>query len=123
MGNAVLVSNTQRLGNRHRKLEEALARHSLLGNQLVQRASLDVFHRDQMDAVHLLNRVNRDDVRVCQGCNGAGLEFEARQPLRIRGELRREHLDGDRPSQPRVPGQVHLAHPAGTQLLREGVGT
>ena len=47
-----------------------------------------------------------------------GLPLEARQALRVRGEGRRQHLDGHIPTELGVVGAVDLSHPAGTERER-----
>ncbi len=51
----------------------------------------------------------------------AGFALEARQPVAVRGEPRRQHLDGDIAAQLRVARAIDLAHPAGAQQRRDRV--
>ena len=43
------------------------------------------------------------------------LVYEAPHSICIRREIRRKNLQRDFPTQLRILGQVHLAHPAGTE--------
>ena len=83
----------QRVGQRDRDVEELRQRDAASGYQLVERAPLDQFHRHEPDAVGLLGREDRDDVRVVEGGDGVGF---AREPRELHLDLwpcrRQRHL-------------------------------
>ena len=70
----------------------------------------------------LAHRVDRDDVGVAQLGGGLGLAGEALPDVRLKGELRREDLDGNPPLEPFVAGAVYHAHPAAADFSFDGVG-
>jgi hypothetical protein len=67
----------------------------------------------QVRAIRGLDLVNRDDVRVIEGGGGLGLLYEPATALLVGHSISREHLDRYVPTQTRISGAVHLAHPAG----------
>ena len=64
-------------------------------------------------SIGLLDRVDRDDVRVVEGGNATGLTAESFEPIGIGGHSGRQHLEGDIASESRVVRAIDLAHPAG----------
>ena len=79
---------------------------------LAQRLAVDELHGDVGRAALATDLVERHDVRMVERGRGARLVGEARQPLRIGGDVGGQHLDGHRPLQPHVLGAIDLAHPA-----------
>ena len=59
-----------------------------------------------------LEAVDLRDVRVVERGERLRLALEAHQAIRIAGERRRQHLDGDVAIELRVAGAIHLAHAA-----------
>jgi hypothetical protein len=64
--------------------------------------------------------MHAEDVRVLQPCGQPDLAPEALRPQGL-GQLRVEHLEGDRPLVPQVPGQVDGGHPAAAELALDRV--
>ena len=93
-------------------LEDPLDRQPALGNERVERLALDQLHREEVDAVRFLDRVDGDDARVIEGGERLGLAPEALQPLRARGHRGGQHLERHVAPELRVGGAVHLAHSA-----------
>ena len=56
-------------------------------NEAIERLPLDQFHRQEREAVGLLDRVNRDDGGMIDRGDGAGLALEALDHLRARSEF------------------------------------
>jgi hypothetical protein len=77
---------------------------------LSQRLPGDVLGRDEVFAVVLADLMDGDDVGMIQCRCGAGFSLKTRDPFGIRGELRRQQLQGDLPVEPRVTRQVNFAH-------------
>ena len=67
----------------HGELEEPLQRQAVVGDDLVERVALHVFHGQEVSAVGLLERVQHDDVGMRDRSNGAGLSLEALPTLGI----------------------------------------
>ena len=70
----------------------------------------------------LANVVQRADVRVGEGGDGAGLALEARAALGVVAQFSRENLDRDRAIEARVAGLVDFAHPPGADQPEDLVG-
>jgi hypothetical protein len=73
-------------------------------------------HHQEIHAVLLADLVDAGDVGVREGGEHLGLPSEARQPLRIVGERRRQYLDRHLAPEAGVLGAVDLAHAALTEL-------
>ena len=82
--------------------------HSLA--QVIERPAFDELHRQKVDAVDLLDGVDRDDGRMIDRRDRTGLAPEAIQHLVTRGQFGGQHLDRDIAIEARVVGAVHLAH-------------
>ncbi len=121
MDDALGVRRGQRVGDLHRGLEKLFFRQRAGFNALLQRAALEQFHHHERVPVLLADVVDRADVRVVQRGRRARLALEAFLGVRVTEELLGQHLDRNLPAQPRVLGQVNLAHPALTDLLRDAV--
>ena len=63
----------------------------------------------------------RADVRMRQSCDGARFPLEACQPILILSEGFGQHLDGDLPIQPGVPGLVDRPHAPFADLPEDAV--
>ena len=59
--------------------------------------------------------MDRDDVRVIEGCDGERLARESLAASGIGGGERGQHLQRDIAAEARVVRPIDLAHPAGTQ--------
>ena len=112
---ALVVSRGERLGERGGDLEDPVHREPALGDQPVERLTLDELHRQEVDAVRFLDRVHTDDAGMVESGERLRLAPEALEPLRARGHLGRQHLERDVAAELRVGGAVHLAHPAGAE--------
>ena len=71
----------------------------------------------------LADVVKDADMGMVQRGDRSRLTIEALARLWVVGDVRREHLDGDRSAEARVARAVHLAHPAGTNPSAESVRT
>src|SRR5262249_30014768 len=76
-----------------------------------------------VDAVLVTNVVQRADVGMVQVRDDAGLALKALAPLGVGGEFRRQHLNGHRPVQTRVPGAVDLPHASRTEGCEDFIGS
>ena len=83
-------------------------------------------HRDVVGGSVLPELINGNDVGVIEGRCRTRFTFEALQPAGVRGERRRQNLDGDTTLQARIPRPVYLAHSAraqrGDNLIRPEFG-
>jgi hypothetical protein len=72
--------------------------------------ALHQLHRQEADAIHLLEPVHRGDARMVEGRQQLGHSAEAAHALRVSRHLGRQHLERDLPAEHRVSGAVDLAH-------------
>ena len=118
------VCRSQRAGGLHADAEDLADLERTGGVELIlDRAARDVFHDEIRQAVKLIDRVNRDDVLVHDGCNSAGF---AREPAASAGgvcERGGEYLDGDGALEGRVTPLEHDAHAAAPEHLEDVVRT
>src|ERR1700683_1277573 len=111
MHDAFFVRRRQSVAERAGNLEDPLDRKSPLGNEPVQWKSFYQLHRQQMDAVAFLHRMDRNDVRVVKLGEGLRLATKTRQTLRIVCHFGGEHLEGHLAPGFRVARAVYSAYP------------
>jgi len=75
--------------------------------------ALEVLHHQVVEVVLAANIVERADMGVGELGDGAGFALEAGVGLRVRRQVRGQHLDGDVAAKAGVAGPVNLPHPAG----------
>ena len=92
---ALLVRRTHRIGEGNGQLEELVQRQALLRDQLRERLPLDQLHRDEVDSLHLLHRIDVDDVGMVERRQHFRLALETRHPIAIGGELVGQNLERD----------------------------
>ena len=85
MHHALLMCCRQGFGDRDAQCEHALDRQALGRDMLVQPAALDEFHGQKVRAGVVLDRVERDDVRMVEPGHGACLVLEACHAFGIGG--------------------------------------
>ncbi len=78
-------------------------------------------HGDEGLAVLLADFVDGADVGMVQSGGGLRFALEARQRLRILGNIVGQELEGDKAMQPCVFGLVDNTHPAAAELLDDAV--
>ena len=83
-----------------------------LADELLERAPVEVLHRDVVGAVPLAAVEDADDVRVLQAGGARGLAAEALDELGVLGEAAVEQLERDLAAELRVLGAVDVGHPA-----------
>ena len=103
-------------------VQQLLDRERAPGQQLGQRHAVHELHGDVRDRIGGTDVINRQDVRVVERRGRTGFRFQSFQPLGIRGQGRRQDLDGDVPAEARVPRPVHLPHPARAERRQDLVG-
>ena len=82
-----------------------------------ERAALDVLHGDEVDAVRLVDVVDRDDVGIVEGGGRAGLLDEALPPAGVGHPVRGQEFQGDEAAETGVASLVDDTHPAFAELL------
>ena len=73
----------KRISQRDRDVEELGQRDAASGDQLIERPPLDQLHRHERNAVGLLGREDRDDVRMVESGHGVRFAREPREGRRI----------------------------------------
>jgi hypothetical protein len=84
---AVAVSGGEGVGDRDRPVEDLLQGKTARLDLLRERTALDPLHRQEADAVRLLEAVERDDVGVVEGGDGPRLGLEAGEAVGICRDL------------------------------------
>ena len=106
------VRGGERIRQRNRVLQHRVERQAARLNQIGERAPLDQFHREEDTSVDLINRVDRDDVRVVEGGDGSRFTVEPRDGVGIGFDAGRQHFQRDVPLELRVAGTIDVAHAA-----------
>lgn len=81
MHDAFFMRGGERASKRSGNLDDSLDGKAAFRNEPIERPALDQLHREKVNAVGFLHRVERDDVRVIEGGDGAGFALEAREAL------------------------------------------
>jgi len=128
MRDAALLRGGDRIGDRGADPEHALERQAASGDEIAPASypppapSSGTARRPALACRRaLLDRVDRDDVRVVERSDGLGLALEALPALRVRCHARREDLQRDLAVQARVLGLEDLAHAADADLAEHAV--
>ena len=90
-----------------------------LSDDVAQRPALDVLHDDVVRAVVRAGVVHADDVRMVQRRGRLCFAAEARDEVRVAGELDQQRLDRDRAAEHTVPAEVYLGHAARTEPVAQ----
>jgi hypothetical protein len=83
---------------------------------------LDQLHGQEVEALGLLDREDCDEVGVVERGQGFGFALEPLQAFRLRGQLRRQHLQRHVTLESEIAGAVDLAHPPGPKGPEDLVG-
>ena len=112
MHHALLVRRRERIRERDAQLHDARDRQPARCHLPIEAVALDQLHRQEPDAVLVLDRIERDDIRVVEAGHGARLVLESRQAFGVRGHVGGQHLERDVTTEAAVARTVHLAHAA-----------
>ena len=110
MYDAFFVGGSHCVGYGGSERDDLLDGKPALGEKVVERLSFDQFHREEVGAVSFLDRVERDDVRMIEGGDGARFALEAGEALGIAGDVGRQHLEGHVAAELGIGGAKDLAH-------------
>ena len=92
-------------------------------DHLIECLALHDFHRQEPDAVVLLEAVDRDDVGMVEGSDGPRLALEAGQGLLVARQRGRQDLDGNVATESRVVRAVDRPHPSCAEARENPVRT
>ena len=123
MHHALLVGRCERIRDRDAQLDDARDGQPARCHLPVEPLALDQLHRQEPNAVLILDRIERDDVRVVEAGDRARFVFEARQAFGVSGHIGRQHLERDVATEAHVPRPIHLAHAAGAERRDDVVAT
>jgi hypothetical protein len=115
MRDALQMRLLERVGDLDPDLERLLERQRSALDSRGERLAFEILHDEEVGVALAADVVQRADVRMIERGNRLRFTVEALLHLRVVGEVRRKHLDGDRAVQPRIGRLVHLAHAAGTE--------
>jgi hypothetical protein len=110
--NATLVRGVETRRNAACHLEGLARGNGSASDPFRQRLALDVLHDEEIDATVGPDVVQSTDVLILNRGDGARFALEALARLGRVGQVRRQHLDGDRAIEARIAGAVNLADPA-----------
>ena len=108
----LVVRGGEAAGDLHAALDRLPRRQRAAFERLSQRFPFEEFRDDVRHAVGRADVVDDEDVGVIERRGRACFLLEAAEPISIRGEERRQDLDGDVASEARVTGAKYLAHAA-----------
>ena len=122
MDDPLLVRRLERLGDLARDRQRLLDRDRSARDPIGERRPFDQLEHQRLDAVGLLEAVDRRDVRMVERREHLRLALEARQPLGVGDERLGQHLERHLALEPGVAGAPDLAHAAcaegGEDLVR-----
>jgi len=121
MYDAFFVGGSHCVGYGGSERDDLLDGKPALGEKVVERLSFDQFHREEVGAVSFLDRVERDDVRMIEGGDGARFALEAGEALGIAGHVGREHLERYVAAEFGIRSAVNLTHSASANRARDAI--
>ncbi len=119
-----LVCVGQRVADLQPDVSDEDGLQGTVAEDLRQRGAFDVLHRQEVDAVHDAQLVDRDDVRVAHLDDRLRLLDEHLDEARVGGQLRQDLLDDElllEAAEPPQPRQVDAGHAAAGDLLIEKI--
>jgi hypothetical protein len=120
MNDARLVCGVQPVCDFNRQRQQ-LRVDRTAGDVLLQRHSVEKFHRNECTAFLLVDVIDRAYVGMVEGGSGSRFAPESLKRLRVMGEIFRKELEGDEAAKTRILGLVHNAHPAATEFLGDSI--
>ena len=112
MHDALFMRGVEAVGKTLGDIEKLRNRHASIRNDPVERLTLHELHREEVNALRFVDRVDCYDMRMIQRRDCAGFPLEALEPLRVRGHLARKDLEGDFATELRVGSAIDLTHAA-----------
>ena len=121
MDDAACVCGVERVGNRDADVDDRVDFERTPSQALLERLAFEQLHDQVVTPEIVTDVVEGADVWMTERGDRPPFPIEARSSARISSRLSGQHLDCDNAIEPRVPGAVHLAHPAGSERLENGV--
>ena len=107
------VRRVERAGDLDRVAQHLLRREGPFSQAIGQRLAIQELHHQVINAVLLADIEEATDVRMGKARDNARFPLEPLPPCGILRDGIEQDLDRDDPFEPRVPGPVHVSHPAG----------
>ena len=123
MNDAAVVCRREATANLHRVVQRGRERQRRSPQVWSERVAFEELDGDVRDPVAIADVVNREDVGVRQGGDGAGLAIEPLAHRRVGERAGRHCFDRNVAAQTRVARAIHLAHSAAADGLDDLVGT
>ena len=127
MNDPLLVRGFQRFRDLLRDRQRFIERDWTLRDAIRERRPLNQFHHERRRAFGAFQAVDGRDMRMIERRQHFGFALEAREPFRIIGDRRGQHLDGYLALQVGVRRAIHFAHAAladgGRDLKRAEAGS
>ena len=120
---ALVMRRRERIRERDAQLDDARDGQPARCHLPIEPVALDQLHRQEPNAVLILDRIERDDVRVVEAGDDAGFMFESRQAFRVRGYAGGQYLERNVTTEAAIPRPIHLAHAAGAERRDDVVAT
>ena len=115
------MGRIERSRNRDRVVQRTLDRQTGFRDQPLERLAVDELHDDEINAVRLVDVVDRDDVRVIERGGRPRFPDEAPLAIGIGDRAGSDDLERDGAVQTRVDRTVDDAHPAFAEPGRDRV--
>jgi hypothetical protein len=112
MNDALCMGGFERFGHLASDVERLRKRQRSAPDAPGEVLTLDELHHQRVAAVHLLEPVDRANVRMIERGEHARFSFEAHDVLALVSKRAREDFDRDVAAQPCVASAIDLAHPA-----------
>src|SRR5271166_4608418 len=121
MDDALAVGGVERVGNLDAESDQGFDVERTTFNAMLQSLSFKKLHRDERQAVLLVDLVNGADVGMVKSRCGLRLALKAAERLMIFGNVIGEEFEGNEPAQFEVFGFVDNAHASAAQLFQDPV--
>jgi len=121
MNDAFGVSCVERIGDLRGEIENLINGERTGLDCVFERGPFEQFHDDEGFAVGGADVVNRADVRMIESGRGFGFAVEAREGMRIGGDIFGEEFERDVAVEARVFGFVHHTHAAVSDFGEDAV--
>src|SRR4029450_6991238 len=110
MNNASVVRGLERVRELPRECQGLVRRQRPGPQAITERRSFDELQHEEPQVFELLDTMNRRDTRMIGGREDPRFPFETCEPLRVGGQISRQHLYRDLPAELCVPCPVNLTH-------------
>src|SRR5271169_2642070 len=122
MDDALLMRLLQRLRDFRSDLQNLIKGQRTFRQALSQSLAFEILHHQEVGAILRADVVKRADIGMLQRGNGFGLALHALFQFGVRGEMRRQNLDGNDAVEPGVLGAIDFAHAAYAEERLDFIG-